>query len=138
MIVKRRGTKYERYGLALGTSDTVALRVGCLDDELQVGHIGGASTPASRVLPVSSQKTDSRQYSQTPPIHHLLSPVVEFSAKKGAFGDILHKNSVKWWYVTTFLQNNQTAPVSALPPEQGTIGSKGINRHPSFRPNSGS
>ena len=21
----------------------------------------------------------------------------------GAFGDILHKNSVKWWYVTTFL-----------------------------------
>ncbi|MBR0300731.1 MAG: hypothetical protein IJQ93_10495, partial [Bacteroidales bacterium] len=61
--------------------------------------------------------------------------VVEFSAKIWAFGDILHKNSVKWWYVTTFLQNNQTAPVSALPPEQGTIGSKGINRHPSFRPN---
>jgi len=103
MIVKGRGTKYERCGLALGTSDTVAMRVGCLDDELQVGHIGGASTPASRVLPVSSHKTDSRQYSQTPPIHHLLSPVVEFSAKIGAFGDILHKNSVKWWYVTTFL-----------------------------------
>ncbi len=41
MIVKGRGTKFERCGLALGTSDTVALRVGCLDDELQVGDIGG-------------------------------------------------------------------------------------------------
>ena len=71
MIVKGRGTKNVRCVLALGTSDTVALRGGCLDDELQVGHIG-------------------------------VSPVVEFSAKIGAFGDILHKNSVKWWYVTTF------------------------------------
>ena len=31
----------EGCSLVVGTGDTVALRVGCLDDELQVGHIGG-------------------------------------------------------------------------------------------------
>ena len=59
VTVHRGGRNVECCGLAVGTGDTVALRVGCLDDELQVGHIGGASTPASRLLPVSSQKTDS-------------------------------------------------------------------------------
>lgn len=31
----------EGSGLAVGTGDTVALRLGSLDDELQVGHVGG-------------------------------------------------------------------------------------------------
>ena len=40
----------EGCGLAIGTGDTVALRLGSLDDELQVGHIAGDSGQLERHL----------------------------------------------------------------------------------------